>query len=441
MLASLRISTIINWIDQAIRFLICLMIFWIPYSKAVIETSVIAAFVLLLAKKFLIFVQFRQEHGVNRLEDFLRAFSFKYSVLNPAIAVFVAICALSLVFSLMPERSVTGFFNKTLEWFAVYFLVLEVFNKPKYIYIAVGIFLFTSVATCFDALFQYYSNGPDLFNQRKLVDGYRATGGFIHPNKLGAYLTMVIPLTLSLLFFRPLSWKLRIGVIMMVALMVWALLLTFSRGAWLGTLIGVAAVVGSVFGYRARLVRNWSFLVAAGLFIFAFVFQGLQWREHSNVLANDTETIEWRIFLWKESVKMFAERPWFGHGLNTYMPLMDSFLKKSDSSWAIHYSASYAHNCYLQVGVEVGILGLIAFLTIFIVFFKEVWRRYDPRQKNARAHTLKLGILGGLLGFLAHSFVDTNFYTLQLPALFWCFTALAISLDRLLRQEEKCVIT
>ena len=79
---------------------------------------------------------------------------------------------------------------------------------------------------------------------------------------------------------------------------------------------------------------------------------------------------------------------------------------------------SYAHNCFLQMAADTGVIGLGGFLYLLFVFFKSSISR-AVKLKDKFYKVFVLGLLAGILAFLMHSFFDTNLYSLPLAALFW----------------------
>jgi len=118
-------------IDAFIRFFLYILIFWLPYSSAVIESCVIICFILWLLKRSILLTQKRNFSEVKPEATFL----------NKPIVFFLLACMLSVTSSAFFGQSLHNFFTKTLEWFIVYFLVVEVFKNKKHIYIALAIFL------------------------------------------------------------------------------------------------------------------------------------------------------------------------------------------------------------------------------------------------------------------------------------------------------------
>ena len=83
---------------------------------------------------------------------------------------------------------------------------------------------------------------------------------------------------------------------------------------------------------------------------------------------------------------------------------------------------SYAHNCYLQIWAETGIFSLLSFMAFIISVMRLGFKKFISSNDY-----LLLGILSGTIGFLVHSFFDTNMYSLRLVILFWVWIGLIIA--------------
>jgi len=128
-----RRVTISGRIDSTIRVFLYILIFWLPYSPAVVETCVIISLLLWVAKRLILQSAVSRE-GLSfkqKVIDCFKKFQLAPSALNRPIAFFLAICVLSVVSGSFFENSAHNFLTKTLEWFIVYFLVVEVFQEKK----------------------------------------------------------------------------------------------------------------------------------------------------------------------------------------------------------------------------------------------------------------------------------------------------------------------
>jgi putative inorganic carbon (HCO3(-)) transporter len=110
-----------------------------------------------------------------------------------------------------------------------------------------------------------------------------------------------------------------------------------------------------------------------------------------------------------------------GHGLNTFMAhYLDYWVGGQRLP-------RYAHNCYLQVAAETGILGLAAFLWLLGALGARLFRAL--RGLPSKDRLLLSGVCAGLLAFVVQAGIDTNFYSLRQAALFWTLAGLALGVS------------
>jgi len=206
---------LVNKINVLIRIFLYILIFWLPYSPAVIESCVIVCLILWIVKRSIILSGKKRtgESVKSKLIWFLSAFKPEPTPLNIPIAYI-----LSVTSSAFFAQSFHNFFTKTLEWFIIYFLVVEVFKDKKHISIALGIFIFTAFATVSDSLVQFYITHKDIFLGRVIDPGSRATAGFKTSNGLGGYLTILIPGLLAWVLLGNQKYRYRLGASVILAL-------------------------------------------------------------------------------------------------------------------------------------------------------------------------------------------------------------------------------
>ena len=416
-------------IDTVIRLFLYILIFWLPYSPAVIESCVVICLILWIVKRSYIL----RVHGVRasstfqkRLSDFLIGFKPKSSSINTPITFFLAVCLLSVVGSAFFEQSWHNFLTKTLEWFIVYFLTLEVITKYKYIRITLLVLLSTAAATAVDSIIQFHLTHKDFFLGHSIAAGSQATAGFKTPNGLGAYLALMVPLVLSLSFVKWENKKYRFVALLTLALMIWSLMTTFSRGAWFGTSLGIAFFLAIFLFHKQRL----KFYLVFGLSVIMIVLAGWLWLAVTRSLDLESpmryQTAQWRWNIWQDCIKMIKDKPFLGHGINTFMRLFETYRRD------VGTNPTYAHNCYLQLTAETGIAGLLSFLWIIIGVFRESLRRINTSVMRGDPRViLSMGLLSGIFAFLIHSFFDTHFYSLQLSVYLWFMIGILMAIHPL----------
>ena len=99
------------------------------------------------------------------------------------------------------------------------------------------------------------------------------------------------------------------------------------------------------------------------------------------------------------------------------------------------YGIPYAHNCYLQMSCEIGIIGLASFLLILTLFFYEGIKTINTQQKTFSWYVL-LASLTAVLGFCVQMAVDTIFYSLDFGILFWILFGLAVSAVNIIKLKN-----
>jgi O-antigen ligase len=138
-------------------------------------------------------------------------------------------------------------------------------------------------------------------------------------------------------------------------------------------------------------------------------------RLKSIVFLSDGSSLD-RKAIWQIAVRMIKDKPLFGQGLSTFMHNFPRFGR--DYYHLKSGIIPYAHNCYLQIAAETGIVGLLSFLLLIGTFFISTIRNL-AKIKDRFSHAVLSGISAGIIVTLMHSAVDTNLYSLQLSVLFW----------------------
>ncbi len=427
-----------NKIDSLIRFFLYLLIFWLPFGNAVIESCVGAAFFLWLVKRFvlIIFGTFKDLTFKERIQQFLNGFKVKNSFLNLPIVIFLYICLLSALWSRVPLHSLHGLISKILEWFVIYFLVLEFFTEKKHIIVALFVFLFSVTSVCVDSLAQFYITGKSFFCDSGFSG--RATSCFYTGNDLGGYLLFPLALSYSFLTIGKESRIRKIIACVLFILIAWTTIVTFSRGAWLAVIFG-----GGIFLFLKN--KKIFLLSAIALTVLAsclFVFMPSSVEEKSRLSPEQIlSTIGWRKNLWIDSLKMVWDKPLLGHGPNTFMQTFQKKQYRRRGAGYATYDPSFAHNCYVQMAAETGVLGLGCFLWILWSFLKTIFSSVLlGKEEDKDLSVLLFGIWIGCLIFLAHSFVDTHLYSLKLSSLFWVMVGISVSGHKLLSRHQICDI-
>ncbi|MFA5311632.1 MAG: O-antigen ligase family protein [Candidatus Omnitrophota bacterium] len=384
---------IIGVLDKAVEYSVYGMIFFIPVSIALLGIFAGSAVFFFLAKKILA-PDFRSIKA-NRLLFIL-------------LLVFFIFMGLSL-FSSGPllGKSLRALLIKWGRFPLLLWLIIDTFREKKRIIRAACVLSFGAVLVGITAFTQRFL-GFEFLRGRPLNAGI-ITGPFKNQNGLAAYLACVIPVALSFSLWKHktvfVKWVLSLASVVLGMSLFW----TFCRGGWLGAIAGVIFVI-LLANYQLLKKAFWpvflfNYIVCIPLIGFCLFF----YRSRGD--AN-------RFPLFHGAWKMIEESPFLGKGLGTFMNYCGQYTKG--------LSGYYVHNCFLQIWVESGVFSLLAFLLFAGYVFYRSFHSILKVPKSLDSFIL-IGLSGGLLSFLVHSFFDVHLYSFQLSFLFWIVLGLTVA--------------
>lgn len=233
----------------------------------------------------------------------------------------------------------------------------------------------------------------------------RAFGFFPDPHNFAFFVNLCFFVSLGYFFHHrkdtPKFWT---GA--SLVLMLGALILSFSRGVYLGLAAGIIFFV-ILFLKRSKISAK---LILGIIFVIipVIIFSSgvISQRLSSAFNLKEGSNTE-RIKNWKQAVEITAEYPLSGVGLGNYSRTVDSL--------APDRSSIYAHNLYLDIAAETGIINAFIFFLLLLVV---IWRNIKNKDM------LSLGIAAGLVGFSVHSLFDTALYSPQVLTIFLILVAL-----------------
>ncbi len=262
----------------------------------------------------------------------------------------------------------------------------------------------------------------------------RPSGTFFNPNFLAGYLATGIILLLACLCHSKagiwlrnshVSWKaLSVKLIQygVLAVLLVALLQTGSRGGAISLVIGAVIVIGLRFGPRG--------LVPLGLLLALAVIipNPIRDRAVSEHASNPAAYARWQ--MWQSAAREIGEHP-FGTGIGLFQYTSPQYAFPVEAE-IVRYGkvAQRPHNEYLQIGVELGVLGLGVFLWGLVLVVSEA--RWVLRQRLARRQrALVVGLSGAIVVILTQATVDANLHEPALAILLTLFVGSVIAARRL----------
>lgn len=258
----------------------------------------------------------------------------------------------------------------------------------------------------------------------------------------GAAVAMYLPIMIALLFQSNISKLNKIFYVVLIAVFVTALVLSFSRGGWLSLATAAAIVVSFLLRIKLRTIL----ITIASFAIIFFSFQdeifialgrnntdsegGLD-NTISSVtnISTDASNLE-RINRWSCAIRMFQEKPVLGWGPGTYMFYYAPFQKSNERTIiSTNFGTNgNAHSEYLGPLSEEGVLGLgIVVVLFFAILFMGYRLYYSIKDRNMRI--LACGVFLGPFPYLIHGFLNNFLDTDKLSVPFWGFLAILVCID------------
>lgn len=251
------------------------------------------------------------------------------------------------------------------------------------------------------------------------VTWMRAFGFFPDPHNFSFFVNLCFFSGLGY-FFSQKKNPVKTFIVLSLVLMFASVILSFSRGAYLGLIAG-AAFFAVIFLKRSKILGKT--LLAIGLaivFLFALNSSLVSTRLASSFNLKEGSNKE-RFENWAEAANIVLDYPIAGVGLGNYARMVDPE--------AAERSSIYAHNLFLDIAVETGIPNAMIF---FSLIFVSVWR--GIKSKNY----LGLGISAGLISFFVHSIFDTALYSPQVLTIFLVLMALELNNIKTSVEGETC---
>ena len=194
------------------------------------------------------------------------------------------------------------------------------------------------------------------------------------------------------------------------------LAMTYTRGAWIGLGAGVAALLP--MSRRGRLA------LLAGLVLLPAIFlvgpRDLSYRFRS-MFDPDEAGIKERVYMWRSGTAMWRERPLLGWGPGGVKREYSRYVLPE----AYKQRTGHVHNTPLQILVERGVLGLAAWLAIWIAFY---WRAISLLRaldaSQTREWALVAGSIAAVTGFLVAGLSEYNFGDSEVVMVAWAVMAL-----------------
>jgi len=310
--------------------------------------------------------------------------------------------------------------------FLVFLVIVNTFRTRFQVLAVIAAMIAVGAFEAIYGFVEYVGGGKSIFWNEMTVSRNAVSGTFINKNHFAGLLEMVVPVTVGLCMalaprsIRGGSFKVKaletmsskrvhhqalLGILVVV--MTIAIFFSLSRagtsaavGAWIPFFLFLGMTSGS---------RKYTLAVLLLIVAILCLFLGGDTDEvvdrMGEVASGESLSWEARLDLWESSLTMIGDYPIFGTGLGTFKEAFERY----QSSHFGDKSAAFAHNDWIQVICETGVIGgLIAIAGILFVFV--ALTRKTLARRDIFCRWIATGALAACLAMLIHSFFDFNLY-------------------------------
>lgn len=248
---------------------------------------------------------------------------------------------------------------------------------------------------------------------------------FENPNAFGEVLVMLIPLAVALIFCSRSIWG-KLGALCAAGVGIASLGMTYNRASWIGLVVAVAVFV---FLWNRKLIP---LCILAGLLAIPMLPDTIFNRILTIFNLKDSSTSS-RFPLYQAALEMIQSRPVRGAGLGT------DAVRLAIKDLNLYHGAApfvHAHNLYLQIWLETGLLGIVSYLAAMVSGVKGAAKAcklncpYEVRM-------LIIGSAAAIAGILVDCLADYLWNYPRVMVIFWFVFAIMLSGIKLARRVHQ----
>jgi O-antigen ligase len=345
--------------------------------------------------------------------------NFKYFTGTPAFkpwVIFLLLSAVTISYSPVPIRSLKLLINLSsyLCMMALPSLIQPERNDKRF---WIKVLLASTVLPVIFANLDMVKGGTSFEDA-----GSRILGTFTHPNILAFYLVLVVGLVFYTLKTMPISRVKKAFLLMYLANVFILLIATKTRNAWISCWL-----LFLIYGFlkQKRYIFISLGIVAVAMLIPEIASRAADMKSASS--GGKLNSFAWRVELWKSSMPWIKERFFTGYGLASFQDMSRQF-------FLLERKGVDAHNTYVQILFEMGIFGLLSYITIYFSIFKTFLARIKRSPgKMSMEYAI---ILSYIITYVISCYADNMFFYLAMNWYFWFLIGVMLKAAKFASQHE-----
>jgi len=378
----------------------------IPVSDILLGIIIIWYFINLFFKKA------TRERFIYGIKDIFS------NVLSIYIMILLGIMLLSTFYALEKGLALSES-ARFLTYVFIFFIIKYEFNTKKLVKNLLGCYIFTAGILSIFGIIQYFTKiGLDKKFVEKYSSGYsvvKIATTMFNPNAYSAFLILIIfPVVMLTIYEKNKKIKSIYGIISILLFV--NIIMTYSRSAQLGVCLG-AMILCVIYSYK--LIIAFGGIGILTLFM-PSVFDRV--RDLTNASQNAS-----RFKLWKTAIMMIKDHPILGVGNGNYISRYDEYVNKYKGLSYNAYTRYPAHNSYLKVESELGVIGIVSFLAILLTSLFRVKKLFTTTEDKF-IKAFYMGAFASMIAFYFMNIFDNLFFVPMATTYFWFLVATAESL-------------
>lgn len=352
---------------------------------------------------------------------------FEPTAVNILLLVLFILTCLSALHSVSMRDTIKGGMLRLLQYIFILFIVAQELKDRRHLKGALIFMGLGALLSSFDAIWQVWQ-GKDFIRGYAPVfnlDLVRATASFKDSNVLGVYLSAIAPVIFGFALYWSRKWA-RAGLILCGLLVIAAIALTYSRPTLLA-IYAALLLLGIALRDRRLIIGLVIITLASPLLIPKSVKDWMREVGYHplRIMCNDD-----RIAVYRNTLNMIKDHPVIGLGANTYMKNYKNYREAVEYRNIVTKDFMYAHNIYLHMAAEIGLLGLAVFIWLLYKLFLEAAGIFRFAQ-DGYFKIAAISLAAALLAFLVNGLTESSLYYSRVAVIFWYLCGLLLSLKRI----------
>lgn len=306
-------------------------------------------------------------------------------------------------------------------WILIYFLIVNLVNTEKRLFIFILVYFLCNFKMSQFGFFSWAGRGFSFASW-----GVTGAGWFRNSGELGMQMAEFVGYLLFFIWGLRRNWGkwAKVFVYFVLFTAICTIVATNSRGA----LLGLAGVLLFASFFSKHRVKAWMGTVLLGLLVYTIIPP--EFIERLQAMGSDTTSVT-RLTYWTKALRLMEENPIWGIGYYNWVPYyLHHFFDGS-----LYFRVEEAHNTFLQIGAELGYVGLGIFIWMVLYCFYANFKSAKLASTMAERpflYSLALGMNAAGVGLVLSSLFLTAFF---MPN-FWFHLALTVCLQNVVKKAQ-----